>query len=87
MLKRNWNLRNNRLFCQIFVIGEISIGGGPFDLAYASIAENKKDICKFSARFLAYSNKISTIQKIVLSSSRGQGSFRGPKALRPRPRT
>ena len=29
MLKRNWNWRNNRLFCHIFVIGEISIGRGP----------------------------------------------------------
>ena len=28
MLKRNWNWRNNWLFCHIFVIGEISIGGG-----------------------------------------------------------
>ena len=31
--------------------------------------------------------KISTIQKKVLSSSRGQGNFRGLKASRPRPRT
>ena len=31
--------------------------------------------------------KNSTVQKIVLSSSRGQGNFRGPKTLRPRPRT
>ena len=30
---------------------------------------------KFSARFMAFSNKISTVQKIVLSSSRGQGNF------------
>ena len=29
MLKRNWNWRNNRLFCHIFDIGEISIGRGP----------------------------------------------------------
>ena len=27
MLKRNWNWKNNRLFCHVFVIGEISIGG------------------------------------------------------------
>ena len=26
MLKRNWNWRHYRLFCHIFVIGEISIG-------------------------------------------------------------
>ena len=31
--------------------------------------------------------KILTIQKILLSSSRGQGNFRGPEASRPRPRT
>ena len=31
--------------------------------------------------------KILTIQKIVLSSRRGQGSFRGLEATRPRPRT
>ena len=31
--------------------------------------------------------KILTIQKIVLSSSRKQGNFRGPEASRPRPRT
>ena len=34
-----------------------------------------------------FSNKISTFKKIVLSSSRGQGNFRGSKASRPRPRT
>ena len=27
MLKRNWDWRNSRLFCHIFVISEISIGG------------------------------------------------------------
>ena len=92
MQKRNWNWRNSRLFRLIFVIGEISIGGGvssspPFGYAYVPIEENKKGIRKFSARFLAFSNKISTIQKIVLSSSRGQGNFGGLEASRPRPRT
>ena len=57
---------------------------GPLGYANAPIAKNKKGIYKFSARFLAFSNKISTVQKIVLSSSRGQGNFRGPKASRPR---
>ena len=52
-----------------------------------SLEKNKKGLGKFSARFLALSNKISTIQKIELSSSRGQGNFRGLEALRPRPRT
>ena len=32
-------------------------------------------------------HKILTIQKILLSSSRGQANFRGLEALRPRPRT
>ena len=82
-------LTGNRLFWHIFVIGEISIGGGfpdpsPFGYAYAPSEENKKGVRKFSARFLAFSNKILMIQKIVLSSSRGHGNFRGLEALRPR---
>ena len=48
------------------------------------IEENKKGLHKVSARFLALSNKISTVQTIVLISSRGQGSFRGLEASRPR---
>ena len=36
----------------------------------------KKGLRKFSARFLAFSNKILTVQKIVLSSSRGQAIFK-----------
>ena len=32
-------------------------------------------------------HKILTIQKLVLSSSRGQTNFRGLEASRPRPRT
>ena len=48
------------------------------------IANNKKGLRKFFARFLAYSNKISMLHKIVLSSSRGQGNFRGIEASRPR---
>ena len=50
-------------------------------------SKTKKGLRKFSARYLALSNKISTVQKIVLSSSRGQGNFRGLEASRPRPRT
>ena len=46
--------------------------------------ENKKGARKFSARFLAFSNELLTVQKIVLSSSRGQGNFRGLEASRPR---
>ena len=90
MLETNWNWRNNRLFCHIFFIGEITIRGAclpPLAYAYAPIEENKKGVRKFSARFLAFSNEISTVQKIVLSSSRGQGNFRGLEASRQRPRT
>ena len=75
----------------MFVIGEITIRGGaclpPLAYAYAPIEENKKGVYKFSARFLAFSNEISTVQKIVLSSGRGQDNFRGLEASRPRPRT
>ena len=56
----------------------------PLGHAYAPSEENKKGARKFSAKFLAFSNKISTVQKTVLSSSRGQGNFRGLEALRPR---
>ena len=49
--------------------------------------ENKTDLRKFSAIFLAFSNKILTVQKLVLSSSRGQRNFQGLKASRPRPKT
>ena len=48
------------------------------------LRKTKKGLRKFSARFLALSNKISTVQKIVLSSSRGQGNFRGLETSRPR---
>ena len=47
----------------------------------------EKGLSKFSARFMALFNKISTVQKIVMFSSRGQGSFLGLEASRPRPRT
>ena len=49
-----------------------------------SIAENKKRLRKFSARFRPFSNKISAVPKTVLSSSQGQGNFRGLEASRPR---
>ena len=48
------------------------------------LKKTKKGLHRFSARFLVFFNKISTVQKIVLSSSRGQGNFRGLEASRPR---
>ena len=50
------------------------------------VEENKKGLCKFSARFGEFSNNISTVQKIVLSSSRGKGIFRRLEALKPKAR-
>ena len=41
----------------------------------------------FSKKFFKRSTKFFTIQKLVLSSSRGQANFRGLEASRPRPRT
>ena len=89
MLKRNWNFRNKRLFVTFLSLAKFRLGRGlpPPGYANAPIEKNKKGVRKFSARFLVFSNKISTVQKIVLSSSRGQCNFRGPKASRPRPRT
>ena len=76
----------------IFVIGEISIGEGPgtpaLPLATPMLQLRRtKKVSQFSTRLLVFSNKISTVQKIVLSSSRGQGNFRGLEDRRPRPRT
>ena len=51
------------------------------------LRKTKNSLRKFSTRFLALSNKISTVQKIVLSSSRVQGNFQRLEALRPRPKT
>ena len=45
--------------------------------------KTEKGLRKFSAKFLAFFNKILTVQEIVLSSSRGQGNFRGLEASRP----
>ena len=41
----------------------------------------------FSKKIFQALHKILTIQKILLSSSRGQANFRGLEASRPRPRT
>ena len=60
---------------------------------YAPIAENKKGIYKFSARFLAFSDKISTVQKkccpraedrAIFEDLRLRGQGQGLEASRPR---
>ena len=42
---------------------------------FQAISEKKKGFCKFSARFLSFSNKILAIQKIVLSSAKDRAIF------------
>ena len=39
------------------------------------VRKTKKGFHKFSARFLAFFNKILTVQEIMLSLSQGQGNF------------
>ena len=51
------------------------------------LEDTKKGLRKFSAKFLALSNKILMVQKIVLFSSREQGNFRGLETSRPTPKT
>ena len=51
------------------------------------LEENKKRSSQIFCRFLALSSKISTVRKILLFLSRGQGNFEGLEASRPRPRT
>ena len=48
------------------------------------LRKTKKGLRKFFARFLAFSNNISTVQKIVLFLSQGHSNFRGLEASRPR---
>ena len=88
MLERNW--RNNRLFCHIFVISEITIRGGLPPSPCLRLCSNwgkqkrcSQIFCEVSGVFQRNFN----CSKIVLSSSRGQGNFRGLEASRPRPRT
>ena len=66
-------------------------GQGPRTQAQVLSKKKKKKV--FTKIFQAIQknfqalHKILTIQKIVLSSSRGQANFRGLEASRPRPRT
>ena len=51
------------------------------------LRKTKKVFANFPQSFWCFPTKFQRFKKIVLSSSRGQGNFRGPKASRPRPRT
>ena len=67
-----------------------------FTKIFQAISKKKKGLHKhissdlhkktFSKKFFKRLHKILTIEKIVLSSSRGQANFRGLEASRPRPR-
>ena len=95
MLKKNETEETIGFFVIFLSLVKFQLGGGgppappppPLGYAYAPSEENKKGVCKFSARFLAFSNETSTIRKIVLFSSREQGNFRRHEVSRPRPRT
>ena len=71
-----------------------------FTKIFQAISKKKKEKKRSSQKFFRRSprknvfqkifqaiHKILTIQKILLSSSRGQANFRGLEASRPRPRT
>ena len=84
VFKKIFQQTKKKVFKKIFQAKKVfkNFFSGDFHLR-----KTKKGLRKFTARFLALSNKISTVQKIVLSLSRGQGNFRGLEASRPRPRT
>ena len=95
MLKRNWNWRNNRLFCHIFVFGEISIRGGPCPqeegalppspcLCLCSKWGKQKRCSQIFREVSGVFQRNFNCSKIVLSSSRGHGNFRRLEASRPR---
>ena len=51
------------------------------------VRKTKKVLASFLQCFRRFSTNFQLFKKIVLSSSRGQGNFRGLEASRPRPRT
>ena len=104
MLKKTETEETIGFFVTFLSLAKFRLGRGPGPLpptgyANAPIEKNKKGVRKFSARFLVFYNKISTVKKTVLSSSQGQGNILGPMRLRgqgrglenvssrPRPRT
>ena len=101
MLKRNWNWRNNRLFCHIFVIGESSIGRGPCPpspcLRLCSKWEKQKTCSQifrevsgvFQRNFNCSKNSAVLKPRTGQFSRRlrDQGQGQGLEASRPRPRT
>ena len=62
-------------------------GQGQGPRTQAACVLQKKEKKRSSKIFFQAICKTLTIQKVVLSSSQGQGNFRGLEALTPRPRT
>ena len=92
MLKRNRNWRNKIGFFVTFLsLVKFQFGGGPpaptLGYAFAPNEENKKVFTNFPRGFWRFPTKLLLFKQIVLSSSRGQGNFRGLEASRARPRT
>ena len=75
MLKRNWNWKNNRCFRWNFIWGSLGPPPPPLATPRLQVRKTKKVF------------EILSVQKLVLSVSRGPGNFRVLEASRPRPRT
>ena len=86
MLRRNWNWKKQQAFLSHFLsLVRFQFGGRPAWLSLCSnCGKQKKVFANFPRGFWRFPTKFQWFKKIVLSSSRGQGNFRGPKASRPR---
>ena len=99
MLKKTETEETIGFFDTFLSLVKFQLGGPappPLAYAYALSEENKKSVRKFSARFLAFSNEISTVQKkccpraedrAIFEDLRLRGEGQGLEASRPRPRT
>ena len=80
MLKRNWNWRNNRLFCHSFVIGEITIGGGPsaplpLPMPMFQVRKIKKVFANFPRGFWRFPTKFQLFKKLCCPRAEDRAIF------------
>ena len=90
MLERNWNWRSKKLFCHIFVIGEITIRGGLPSSPCLRLCSNWEKQKRCSQIFRKVSGVFQRNFKCSKNSAVLEprtGQFRGLEASRPRPRT
>ena len=84
MLNRNETEETIGFFVTFLSLVKFQLGGSlpplPLPMPMLKVRKTKKCVCNFSVRFMAFYNEILTVQKIVLSSSRGQGNFWGFEA-------